>query len=98
MSEAAYLESQSDGGAEDDMRELDEQAYYKGVDNMQARYRDNKRSEVGTTIRCAGCKKRILKKSYQTQFCSNKGPNNCKDNYWNNTSDKRRYRAQYFAR
>lgn len=83
--------------ADDWCREQDEQDYLDHVEGMKARYRDNKRSEVGATIRCACCKKRIVKKSYQTQFCSNKGKGNCKDAYWNNTSDKRRFRAQCFT-
>ena len=80
--EADYLESQSD---------------YDGLTKKEARYYDNKRSEVGTTIRCANCGKRILKKSYQTQFCSNKGRGNCKDTYWNNVSDKRRDRSHRYS-
>lgn len=70
--EADYLESQSDGGAVDDMRERAQQAYYDSLNRKEARYRDNKRSQVGTTIRCANCGRRIVKKSCQTQFCSNK--------------------------
>ena len=95
--EADYLESQSDGGAADDMRERDQQAYYDGLTKKEARYCDNKRSEVGATIRCASCGKRILKKSYQTQFCSNKGRGNCKDTYWNNVSGKRREMAYIYS-
>lgn len=71
--------------------------YDKRVNEMIDRYADNKRSSVGTTIRCACCGKRILKSNYQTQFCRNKGSSNCKDAYWNNVSDKRRFRTQMFA-
>jgi len=95
--EADYLESQSDGGAADAMREYDQQEYYKGLSKKEARYHDNKRSGVGTTIRCANCGKRILKKSHQTQFCRNKGKGNCKDTYWNNVSDTRRERSHRFS-
>ncbi|WP_186297663.1 hypothetical protein [Sedimenticola selenatireducens] len=95
--EADYLESQCDGGAERDMRELEQRAYYDGLNKKEARYRDNKRSEIGTTIRCANCGGRILKKSYQTQFCSNSGKGNCKDTYWNNVSDRRRDRSHRFS-
>jgi hypothetical protein len=60
------------------------------------RYKENKNSNIGTTIKCAWCGKRIIKKSYQTQFCSNKGKNNCKDKYHNNTNETRRFRAQLY--
>lgn len=96
--EAEHLESQSDYGAADDMRERDEQAYYDSLNKKQKRYFDNKRAQLGTTICCANCNRKILKKNYQAQFCSNKGRGNCKDTYWNNVSDERRDRAQIFAR
>lgn len=95
--EAQALEDMSDGGAADDMREIEQEQYFQGLNKKEARYFDNKRSQVGTTIRCANCGKRILKKSYQTQFCSNKGRRNCKDTYWNNVDDTRRDRAHRFA-
>lgn len=95
--EADYLESQSDEGAADHLREIEQERYYKSLNNMERRYYDNKRSEVGTTIRCACCGRRLLKKSYQTQFCSNKGKSNCKDKYWNNVSDERRERSHRFS-
>jgi hypothetical protein len=84
--------------ADDHFREVREQDYIDDLNKMLGRYRDNKASQVGTTIRCACCGNRILKKSYQTQFCRNKGQGNCKDRYWNNTDDKRRRRAQTIAR
>lgn len=91
--EADYLESQSDGGASDYMREIEREEYFSAASIRRGRYEDNKRSDVGTTIRCAGCGKRIVKSSYQTQFCSNKGRGNCKDAYWNKASETRRKRA-----
>jgi len=84
--------------ADDHWREQQQQEYVDGLNEMLRRYADNKRSDVGTTIRCACCNKRIVKKSYQTQFCRNKGQGNCKDGYWNNVSDKRRRRAQTYVR
>ena len=63
--------------------------------NMKQRYEENKKAKVGTDINCAGCGKKMVKKSYQSQFCRNKGSGNCKDKYWNNTDDKRRSRAQF---
>ena len=82
---------------ERDIIELDEQAYYDDLNKKRSRYYDNKRSQVGTTIRCANCGRRILKRSRNTQFCSSKGKRNCKDTYWNNVSDKRRERAHRFS-
>lgn len=94
--EADALEAQSDGGAADDLREIDKQKYYEGLSRKEARYHDNQLSAIGTTIRCANCNRRILKKSYQTQFCSNKGKRNCKDTYWNNVDDTRRERSHRY--
>jgi hypothetical protein len=80
--------------AEDDFREYQQELYFKRVTKMRDRYKDNATSQIGTTIRCACCGKRILKSNYQTQFCRNKGSGNCKDQYWNNVSETRRRRAQ----
>ena len=90
-SEGLYGECEQ---ADEDCRELDQDHYYQEIENKKARYADNKSSQVGTTIRCANCSNRIVKKSYQTQFCSNKGRNNCKDSYWNCSTNKRLYRSQ----
>ena len=87
--ESDYL---NDLDISDDIQE----EYYKDINKKIKRYNDNKQSQIKTTIRCANCGKRIIKKSYQTQFCSNKGKRNCKDTYWNNTDDKRRQRAIQF--
>lgn len=47
------------------------------------RHKENKLRDVGSSICCANCGKVIVKKDYQTQYCSNKGSGNCKDSYWN---------------
>ena len=91
--EAEWLDMQSDYGAGDHIRERDDQFYFDEIEDKKKQYKDNKQSQIGTPIRCANCSKRILKKSYQTQFCSNKGQGNCKDAYWNNVSAKRRARG-----
>jgi hypothetical protein len=96
--EADALDDQSDGGAGEWCDEQDRLAYHSNIDKMKARYRDNKRSQVGTTIRCTACNKRILKSNYQTQFCSNKGKGNCKDKYWNCAIPKRLTRSQIINR
>ena len=80
--------------AEEEYRIQKQEMYFKKLSEMEARYKDNLNSQIGTTIRCACCGKRILKSNYQTQFCRNKGAGNCKDKYWNNVPDKRRFRAQ----
>lgn len=97
-SEADWLNEDWGDLVEYEFREKDAEAYYQDIAEMQSRYRDNQNSPVGATVRCACCNKRIIKKSYQTQFCSNKGKGNCKDTFWNNTVDKRRMRAQQFNR
>lgn len=96
MSEGEYLDSQSDCGASEYMREHEQEQYCKSLDAMQRRYNDNKRAAVCTIIQCACCARKIIKKSYQTQFCSNKGKGNCKDTYHNNVNDTRRERSHNF--
>jgi len=59
----------------------------------KARYASNKETEVGKKICCASCGKKITKRSYQSQFCSNKGRGNCKDYFWNRVDRKRFERA-----
>lgn len=60
------------------------------------RYEHNKEVEVGGDIHCANCGKAMVKNTYQTQFCSNKGKGNCKDIFWNSVSTKRRERSWTF--
>ena len=59
----------------------------------KARYEANKMVKVGDKICCASCSKKVVKKSYQSQFCSNKGKDNCKDYFWNRVDRKRFERA-----
>ena len=82
--------------ADDHEAELEEESYYKHLNEAVKLYNDGKRAEVKTTIRCAWCQKLIVKDSYQKVFCSNKGKGNCKDTYWNNVNDNRRDRAKRF--
>lgn len=72
--------------------------YKADINNKKARYKVNKEAKTGSFISCASCGKKIIKKSYQTQFCSNKGMRNCKDRYWNNIDDTRRERAQLWVK
>ena len=95
--EAERLEDMSDGGAADYIRYQEELEYGRHINNMEKRYRDNLRADIGTTIRCACCAKRIIKKAKLHQFCSNKGKGNCKDTYWNNVNDNRRERAHRYS-
>lgn len=68
-------------------------SYENHVSEMKSRYDSNKKSKVGSAISCASCGREIIKKSYQSQFCSNKGNGNCKDHFWNRATDKRRSRS-----
>jgi len=95
MSEGTYLSLLHQGEEADEW--CREQEYEVKVETMRDRYDANKEAKTGTTIACACCGKSIKKKSYQTQFCSNKGRGNCKDTYWNNVCPKRRERAQLYA-
>lgn len=79
--------------AEEDMIEMEREwagELYRNVVNAAAyRHGINKKAKVGVTIHCAWCGTPIKKKSYQTQFCSNKGKGNCKDKFWNNIDPSR---------
>lgn len=84
--------------AEEDMREMEwydtEAQRHMAVSAAKFRYSQNKKAKVGLTVHCAWCATPILKKSYQTQFCSNKGKGNCKDKYWNNVDSNRGLRKR----
>ena len=69
--------------------------YERRIKGMRLRYEANKKARVGAAIRCACCGNSMIKKSYQSQFCRNKGRSNCKDTYWNNVDEKRRERAKW---
>ena len=64
---------------------------------MLKRYKLNAQVKVGNKIKCACCGRTTLKKSYQSQFCSNKGPRNCKDYFWNRVDRTRFNRALSFV-
>lgn len=57
---------------------------------LQHRYEVNAKAPLKSTIQCATCQKEVEKVNYQTQFCSTKGPGNCKDKYWNIVAPDRR--------
>lgn len=72
-------------------------SFKTNIEKAKERYKRNKDSPVGSTIECSWCGKRMIKLSYQHQFCKGKGKGNCKDSFWNNVSEKRRKRAKFFA-
>lgn len=45
-------------------------------------YRVAKAAKTGQEVQCPTCAKPFVKASYQQAFCSNRGPGNCKDAYW----------------
>ena len=105
-SEADALDDMSDGGAEDDLRELEEERYHESVESdrnsMRALYADARRAQVGATIRCSTCRRLHVKTTYHKVFCSNgrtkgKGKRNCKDGYWNFADRQRCERATRYA-
>lgn len=85
VSEAEYLEEQSDGGASDDMLELE-------IEAMRERYDTNEYAKCKTWIECAYCEKQIIKTTYHKKFCSTI----CKDKYWNVADDERHLRVIRF--
>lgn len=66
------------------------------VNLAQYRYRIAKAAKTGESVTCPSCAKSFQKRSYQQAFCSNKGPSNCKDLYWNVTVPERLNRAKNF--
>lgn len=53
---------------------------------LEDRYNIAAEAEVGTEIECPCCEKVIVKRRYNTKFCSNvrtHGKGNCKDRFWN---------------
>lgn len=75
----------------------EQKEYSQHINAMINRYKDNLRADIGTTIRCAYCAKKFIKRTRRHQFCSNKGTGNCKDAYWNNVDDTRRERSHKFS-
>ena len=90
ISEAKAMELNSDMGAEEYFREWQEDQYVSerqaALSRLRRNMEDAKRAQVGSTIRCAQCERRMVKTSYQKRFCSNArthGKKNCKD-LWHN--------------
>lgn len=69
--------------SEVELEKKEEQPIIKSI-SPKERYTLNKNASVGDEVTCPSCKTNFLKRSYQQAFCSNKGKNNCKDNFWNN--------------
>ena len=61
------------------------------IEQMLQRQETNKNATIGSEISCVTCSKKIVKKSYQTQYCRNKGKGNCKDKFHNISKGKVRY-------
>lgn len=70
-----------------------------GLTRVEAtqRYEVAKAAKPGSDCICPRCSKTFKKKSYQQAFCSNKGPGNCKDIFWNVVRPERAQRAKFFA-
>ncbi|QNJ59118.1 hypothetical protein [Vibrio phage vB_ValS_PJ32] len=49
----------------------------------------NEHKQVGALIHCPACNKNMVKERYNTNFCSNKGPANCKDAFYQRTQGDR---------
>lgn len=84
--------------AADFEREWNREERERRVALMPSLYHKAKRAKVGSNIECPVCGRVFCKKSYQQAFCSNKGPGNCKDVYWNTVDEDRMFRARLFKR
>jgi hypothetical protein len=90
----------ADEWAAEEERKERREANESMLGDMRSRYAVARRAEMGATIECPCCKKRIVKRTYHRVFCSNQkthGRKNCKDRYWNMVDDKRRDRARAYA-
>lgn len=80
------------GGYDNDSlrKDLEQQA---DLSHMVDRFRENSRAQVGATIECACCGRKVVKKHYQQKFCppTGKGKSKrykCKDRYHNLTNPR----------
>lgn len=78
---------------EEEARERAFEAMQEGKALMQRRFADNARAEMGATIECACCGRKVVKKHYQQKFCppTGKGKSKryrCKDKYHNITNPR----------
>ena len=90
---AESLEFQNEGISFEDVLEEYIENLSATIEVLKQRYSANKIASVGTQIVCPACGKKHMKKSYQSQFCSNKGKKNCKDRYNNTINTDRRIQA-----
>ena len=99
MSEGTYLSNFLDDMAGD---EDDYDTYRSRItvnpSTAVDRYNIIKAAPKGTRCTCPGCGKIITKNAYNTIFCSNKGPHNCKDRFWTSVRPERRERADYWGK
>lgn len=63
------------------------------INKMSDRFYENARAEMGATIECACCGRKVVKKHYQQKFCppTGKGKSKryrCKDKYHNITNPR----------
>lgn len=91
-----------DAMIEEEMREKARENFEGAVDRMNTRYHEAGRAQVGATIDCACCGRRVVKRSYQQRFCPPTGQGKgkryrCKDRYWN-AQPHRILRSQRFAK
>lgn len=71
-----------------EMREMDRRRFDDERIAMTRRFHENARAEVGATIECASCGRKVVKRSHQQKFCPSKVQGKrktypCKDRYWN---------------
>jgi hypothetical protein len=83
---AEHLDDSYDFSSE--LREFDLERRDREWRKMRDRFHDNSRAEIGATIECACCARKIVKKTYQQKFCppvikGKKKSYRCKDRYNN---------------
>lgn len=83
------------GGYDNDQTRIDLERQ-GDLNRMTRRFSENGRAEVGATIECACCGRKVVKKSYQQRFCPpiQKGKRKsyrCKDRYHNLTNPRGKF-------
>ena len=74
-------------------RERERERFEDNKDLMRRRFTENARAEIGATIECACCGRKVVKKTYQQKFCppivnGKKKSYRCKDKYNNITNPR----------
>lgn len=79
--------------------EANDKYHANNKSKMSTKLKVNKRAEIGCTIECTYCGRKVLKKTKDHAFCGAKykikGKSSCKDSFYNYTIKSRRRNNGY---